>query len=423
MAPVHKRNIATLDNLGASKKASMTSWDRTLLNNREARVQGSDDGGFSAWWSIVPMVMQLRITPHAFRQAMSVTFGRQVASLEHGLHGRVCPCRRNVLIDHDSGETHALSCTNAHQSRVHHCFRDHAATMMQDANVPLTTVTVEPRGPTVGREQGDRKGTDILVVSSVGQQPQAMGVKPINVSAITNQENFRCDQQQLRQPPPGKTNVGTGNRNSSNTANRSTAQGERDARGRPPPIKTVQKIIDAVNAHEDAILATGRGIRLTCVPVTFHGAIHGNYVRFLHELIPAPGDPGRDRLDQQHAFGWSCPDFRSYALQSASVAILNEASAGARHAATLACRRYNLPEPDRTEFRWQCRRAPPTDVDVDEVLAAFDAQVAEQEAKNELSQGIAAEESQSDEVDVHQHQFTVREEQQQVPSSQEDGWF
>lgn len=291
--------------------------------------------------------------------------------------------------------------------------------MMQDANVPLTTVTAEPRGPTVGREQGDRKGADILVVPSVGQQPQAMEVKSINVSAVTNQENFRCDQQQMRQTPPGKTDVGPGNRKTSKTASRSTAQGDRNARDRQPPIKTAQKIIDAVSAHEDAILATGRGARLTCAPVTFHGAAHGNYARFLHGLIPAPGDPGRDRLDQQHAFGWSCPDFRSYALQSASVAILNEASAGARHAATLACRRYNLPEPDRAEYRWQCRRAPPTDVDVDAVLATFDAQVAEQGAQNELSQGIATDESQSEESDAHQHQFTVRDE----PKSQADGWF
>lgn len=157
-------------------------------------------------------------------------------------------------------------------------------------------------------------------------------------------------------------------------------------------MKTVQKVIDAANANEDTLLATGRGVKLTCVPMLPNGAVHGNFTTFLQTVIPAPGGPGRDRLDQQYSFSWPCPDFRTYALQSAPVAILNAASAGARHTATLACSKYNLPGPDRAVYRWQHRAGPPTDVDVDDILAFFDAEVAARVAKAELA--AATEESQ-----------------------------
>lgn len=191
MAPVHKQNVERLDALGASKGAQMTAWDRTLINNREAFLQCTDDGGFGAWWSIVPTVVSLRITPAAFRQGMSIVLGRQVASLQHGLHGLVCPCRNKILIDDVGGGTHALSCPNANPSRVHHRFRDHVAAMIDDADLPLTTVTIEPKGPAVGRQPGDRKGTDLLVISSVASGAQAMEVKSINASAQTNQTRSR----------------------------------------------------------------------------------------------------------------------------------------------------------------------------------------------------------------------------------------
>lgn len=173
-------------------------------------------------------------------------------------------------------------------------------------------------------------------------------------------------------------------------------------------MKTAQKIIDAVNANEDTLLATGRGVKLTCVPTLLNGAAHGNSTTFLQAIVPAPGDPGRDRLDQQHALSWSCPDFRTYALQSASVAILNAASAGARHTVTLACRKYNLPEPDRAVYRWQQRAKPPTDVDVDDLLATFDAEVMARVSADELATTAEVHQQTPDEaMDAHQHAFVV----------------
>ena len=423
--PMHDSNPGSAEikvQLGASKSESMTTWDRTLLNNREALLQCTGHGGFGAWWSIVPTVMSLRITPAAFRQGMSVVFGRQVASLQHGLHGLVCPCRNKVIIDDIGGDTHALSCPNANPSRVHHRFRDHVATMIEDANLPLCTVTIEPKGPAVGRQPGDRKGADSLAITSAAAGAQAMEVKSINSSASTNQTRFQRDQQQMRSEKTDKTNVQTGTRTNPNTASRNTTQGRKHGANYLHPMKTVQKIIDAVNANEGTLLATGRGVKLTCVPILLNGSIHGDFTTFLQTIVPAPGDPGRDRLDQQHAFSWSCPDFRTYALQSASVAVLNAASAGARHTATLACRKHNLPEPDRTVFRWQRRAAMPTDVDVDDILAVFDAEVAARDARDEL----AAEANESnrvsdDAVDVHQQTFVVNATVE--TKAHEDGWF
>lgn len=408
MAPVHKKNVERLDALGASKRAQMTAWDRTLLNNREAFLQCTDNGGFGAWWSIVPTIMSLRITPAAFRQGMSVILGRQVASPQHGLHGLVCPCRSKILIDDVGGGTHALSCPNSNPSRAHHRFRDHVAAMVDDANLPLSTVTIEPKGSAVGRTPGDRKGTDLLVIISAASGAQAMEVKSINSSAQKNQTRFQRDQQQLRNIQTDKTHVDSGTRTNQPTAGRTTTQGRERAADSQHPMKTVQKIIDAVNANEDTLLATGRGVKLTCVPILPNGAVHGNFTTFLQTIVPAPDDPGRDRLDQQHAFSWPCPDFRTYALQSSSVAILNAASAGARHTATLACRTYNLPEPDRTVYRWQQRAKPPTDVDVDDMLAVFDAAVEARVSKGELAATVEVSQHAPDEaMDVHQHAFVA----------------
>lgn len=50
---------------------------------------------------------------------------------------------------------------------------------------------------------------------------------------------------------------------------------------------------------------------------------------------------------------------------------------------------------------------PPTEVDVDAILAVFNTQVANKEAQNELTMAISPEEQQGESADVHQKQFAA----------------
>lgn len=60
-------------------------------------------------------------------------------------------------------------------------------------------------------------------------------------------------------------------------------------------VKKINKNIVTARLAVDStipILATGRGVQLTCVPISLHGAADGNYPKPLHGIMPAPGEPG-----------------------------------------------------------------------------------------------------------------------------------
>ena len=219
----------------------------------------------------------------------------------------------------------------------------------------------------------------MLVVTPTSMLGHAMETKTINPSGAHNQDEFRRDQQQQRKDSPRKTTLGTGTSTNQQFAGRGLSLSE------TAPAKTIPKLISKVERNEDAKLAADRNIQLWCVPLLTTGAIHGQYYRYLQELVPAAGDPDREALDNQYCLGWSCKNFRTYSFMSAAAAVINAAGIAARYAADTVSRHYDVPGPSRLHHNRHNNRLKPTEYDFESASAPYDADAAEAEIQELMS--------------------------------------